>query len=318
MVTQSKQVRLFLKDGTAGGIITAEIMNWTGHAVAASRSDLKQLIEREESGRTGVYFLLGDDPENAGRTKVYIGEGDVVRTRLKMHALPPEKNGKDFWQRVVILTNKDANLTKAHARYLESRFIDLAKAAGRSTVENSTAPIAVGFLPEADASDMEYFIEQARILLPVLGVNVFRSPTSDTRTQGETHLEEQSATSSNSPVFSLTSPKHGIRATAQEVDGEFTVFAGSTARDSWQSQHHVSYRALREALESDGTIVSDPRKALTVFSRNQVFASPSAAAAVVLGRQANGRIEWRIGETGMTYADWQNRDLASNPNGVTI
>ena len=30
-------------------------------------------------------------------------------------------------------------------------------------------------LPEADVSDMEYFIAQASIILPVLGVNILRS-----------------------------------------------------------------------------------------------------------------------------------------------
>ena len=30
------------------------------------------------------------------------------------------------------------------------------------------------------------------------------------------------------------------------------------------------------------------------FARNQVFASPSAAAAVIVGRTANGRSDWKI------------------------
>ena len=30
-----KQVRLFLVEGSAGSLMTAEIMNWTGHLIAA-------------------------------------------------------------------------------------------------------------------------------------------------------------------------------------------------------------------------------------------------------------------------------------------
>jgi hypothetical protein len=88
---------------------------------------------------------------------------------------PPQgRGGKDSWDRAIVLTSKDANLTKAHARYLESRFITLATQARRSRLLNGTAPALLP-LPEADVSDMEYFIAQAKIILPVLGVNILRS-----------------------------------------------------------------------------------------------------------------------------------------------
>ena len=77
---------------------------------------------------------------------------------------------------MVVLTSKDMNLTKPHARYLEARFIALATSANRVTLENQTAQEPIR-LPEADQSDMEFFIEQAKIILPVLGVNLLRSTT---------------------------------------------------------------------------------------------------------------------------------------------
>src|ERR1700729_2378695 len=149
-------------------------MNWTGHVVAAPRSDLAALLKRPEASRTGIYLLLGDDPESLGGSLAYIGEGDDVSKRLYQHARAEDQGGKDFWERAIVLTSKDANLTKAHARYLESRFITLAQQARRSRLINGTAPLPLP-LPEADISDMEYFIAQARIVLPVLGVNILRS-----------------------------------------------------------------------------------------------------------------------------------------------
>lgn len=77
-----KQVKLFLVDGAPGGLTTAEITNWTGHVLAASRSDVAGLLTRKESQRTGVYLLLGDDDGSTGGTRCYIGEGDVVAERL--------------------------------------------------------------------------------------------------------------------------------------------------------------------------------------------------------------------------------------------
>ena len=126
-----KSIRLYLADGTPGGLLTAEIMNWTGHVVAAPRSDLAVLLKRQEISRTGIYVLLGDDPESLGGSLAYIGEGDDVGKRLYQHARTEDQGGKDFWDRAIVFTSKDANLTKAHARYLESRFITLAQQARR-------------------------------------------------------------------------------------------------------------------------------------------------------------------------------------------
>ena len=180
LVSAGRSIRVYLADGTPGGLLTAEIMNWTGHIVAAPRSDLVGLLERPETSRTGVYLLLGDDPETFGGTVAYIGEGDDVGNRLRQHARAEEQGGKDFWDRAIVLTSKDANLTKAHARYLESSFIALAQQARRSRLVNGTAPSPLP-LPEADVSDMEYFIAQAKIILPVLGINILRAPATAAR-----------------------------------------------------------------------------------------------------------------------------------------
>lgn len=64
-----KQIKLFLVDGTPGGLTTAGITNWTGHVLSARRSDLADLLKRDEAQRTGVYFLLGDDEAAVGETR---------------------------------------------------------------------------------------------------------------------------------------------------------------------------------------------------------------------------------------------------------
>lgn len=304
-MSDGRQIRIFLVDGTPGGLLTAEIMNWTGHIVAAPRSDLARLLGREETSRTGVYVLLGDDPEALGQQLAYIGEGDEVRDRLAQHARSEEQGGKDFWDRAIVLTSKDANLTKAHARYLESQFISLATQAGRSRLTNATAPPPPP-LPEADRSDMEYYITQAKIVLPVLGINLLRTP----------FVPPAGAASGQSivasPTFTLHLKREGITATAREIDGEFTVLQGAHARQSWVGAPHA-YKALHEALVRDRVLVPDPPGGLLRFARDYVFASPSAAAAAVTGRTANGRIEWRIQGSGMNFGEWQLRDIVSGP-----
>lgn len=292
-----KQIKLFLADGTPGGLTTAEITNWTGHVLSARRSDLADLLKRAEAQRTGAYLLLGDDESAIEKTRCYIGEADVVAERLRYH-----QRDKEFWDRVVLITSKDANLTKAHGRYLESRLIALAATAGRVTLENSTAP-GVPALPEADASDMDYFISQLQIVLPVLGVNAIRVPTTSAPNTAE---------DTGSPVFHLSQAKLGVDARAQQIDGEFTVLAGSVVVPSWHGvgkadstrKAYAAYRNQHQQLVDNGAIADGTGR----LTRNVVFSSPSTAGAVALGRSCNGRREW-ISDDGVLFGDWESRGV---------
>lgn len=298
-----KQVRLFLADGTPGGLTTAEITNWTGHVLAAQRSDIGELLARDEAKRTGVYVLLGEDENEVGGVRAYIGEVDVVGQRLKSHA-----KEKDFWDRVVTVTSKDANLTKAHCRYLESRLIAIANEAGRVTVENGTNPPDPR-LPEADRSDMEYFIEQLHVVLPVLGVNAFRTRKAAPRSRQPGLLE--------SPVFTLLNRKRNVDARAQEIDGEFTVLAGSRVFGEYEppdgahadttARQYASRSALYNKLLTEGAIGSVD--GVPTVLRDIPFSSPSAAGSVVQGVGAcNGRTAWANGA--LTFGEWETRDIS--------
>lgn len=297
-----KQIKLFLVDGTPGGLTTAEITNWTGHVLSARRSDLADLLRRVEAQRTGVYLLLGEDENAAGETRCYIGEADVVADRLRHHHRDP---AKDYWDRVVVVTSKDTNLTKSHGRYLESRLIELAKQAARVSLENGTSP-PVPALPEADASDMDYFLSQLQIVLPILGVNAIR-------VRPARSLERVSMESLESPVFRLRQERLGVDARAQQIDGEFTMLEGSVLVPVWHGtgraestmKAYAVYRAAHEQLLADGALVVE--QGVGRLTRDVVFSSPSTAGAIALGRSCNGRREWIAGS--QTFGDWESRGV---------
>lgn len=305
-MTQGRSIRLFLVDGTPTGIITAEIMNWTGHVIVAPRSRLADFVQRPEAGRTGVYFLVGENPDSALKPLVYIGETDNVGMRLIQHN---KDAGKDFFDRFCVVTSKDQNLTKAHVRYLEGRLIDIALKAGLSTVQNGTAP-EFSLLPEADLSDMEFFIDQIRIVLPVLGHGLLREPPKASATVTAATVSAGTPTIPPSPLFELTIKKHGLAAEAREVEGEFIVLAGSKAQAEWIGAGH-GYRSLHQQLVDTGILIPDGA-GLRTFLKDTPFPSPSAAAAAVTGRQANGRTEWHVKGGGQTYADWQEAQVAAH------
>ena len=286
-------IRMFLVDGSAGGVVTLEIMNWSGHAVTAPRSKLPELLSRNELMRTGVYFLYGPQPESGDMT-VYIGEGDNVGSRIRANI---RDEAKDFWEKVCVFTSKDLNLTKAHVRYLESRLIEITREAGRVIPANSQNPGAVK-LPEADQSDMEDFIERIRLVLPVLGMDFLRFP----HTEGGIGNTDE-------VIFELKSPNQPIPAAAVERDGEFIVFKGSPVSPQWSRRgRNSSYFPLHQALIEKGKIVIDSN-GNAFFTTDVPFSSPSAAAAVVRGRSASGPREWRVKGTKKSYADWQNEQL---------
>lgn len=306
-----RTLKVFLVDGSPTGLLTAEIMNWTGHVITGPRSRLTELIQRPEARRTAVYFLMGPDQGTGIGTQVYIGETDDAARRLAQHNKPEDKGGKDFWERVCVVTSKDANLTKGHIKYLESRLIFLAKKADRCDLLNGTEP-EYGGLPEADRSDMEFFLEQIQTLLPVLGFDFLRPrPKVIDAAAAE---PEFAASRVASPIFVGDVKKYGITARGQEIDGEFVVFKGSTARRAWEGVE-VSYTKIFNDLVGRGVLRPAPDGRLNEFAEDYAFSSPSAAAAVVAGRPANGRIHWIVEGSKQTYGEWQ-ADLVSKVTGV--
>lgn len=300
-MANGRTLRLFLVDGTPGGLITGEIMNWTGHALGGPRTLLPELLKRPEVARTGVYFLIGPDTNQSTRPRVYIGETDDVSVRLKQHNRSEDQDGKDFWERVCVITSKDHNLTKAHVKYLESLLIKAARDAGRAVLENGSRP-EYAALPEADIADMEFFMEQIRTVLPVLGYDFLRERPNLTET---TTFDASQSSGSSPTLFTMRVPKHGISANARELNGDFVVLRGSTARDRWISTH-TGYQSLYQQLVDEG-VLSDVDSGVRKFATDYAFSSPSAAAAVISGRPTNGRTTWTTTDGGETYAHWQEQ-----------
>jgi len=292
-MNKGRSVRLYLADGSATGILTAEIMNWTGHAVCAPRTRFEDAIKRDELKRTGVYILIGG-PSNDDLPSVYIGEGDDISVRLKTHATDPTK---DFWDKFIAFTSKDLNLTKAHVKYLEARLIEMVTAAKKCRVENKTAP-NFDRLPEADISDMETYLDEIQLILPVVGINLFRKPLGKNKEK-----PQQKRT-----TFTTRNPNKGIDARACEIDGVFVLLKGSLG----SLNERVSFKGGRKVAR-DRAMTS---KVIEPYGNQQFrvledieFSSPSAAAVFLYGTSRNGRTDWKLDGENITYGEWQNSKI---------
>ena len=290
-----RSLELFFIDGRPDGILTAEVFNWTGHVLMTPRTRIAAALSRVEAAYTGVYVLIG---ERDGEPLAYIGESDNVRDRIKNHDAK-----KDWWEQAVLITSAANNLNKAHVRYLEARLVAKAKEVGRIPLDNGTFPAAMG-LSEAARANMEAFLDYLWMVLPALRIDMFLQ-----------HAKPKGApvatgTAEASPVFELVGKKSGLHARATLVDGEFVVMEGSIARLNWVStaQNQHSYASLRDDLEKSGILLA--QGGVCVFTASYGFSSPSAAAAIVQGRPANGRIEWHLPNSLMTYHEWEAAKLA--------
>ena len=268
----SATIRLFLPRGDAKSLRTAEISNWTGKAIAAPRTELEELLARDELSKAGVYVLIGTDPQTNG-PRAYIGEAEVIRERLKQH------KSKEFWVSAIVFVSKDENLTKAHVRHLENRLLSEATRIGRFALEQNQA--GGSRLPESDREDMEVFLSRIQQLLPVLGSDL---------------LTPIQSTSKPQPGGVLFCRIKGAEARGQRTANGFMVFSGSTAvlEDRPSAEGYPWTLAQRKQLTTDGTLAQD--SGFLTFKKDVEFSSPSAAAVVIHGGSANGLTAWKTAD----------------------
>lgn len=277
-------ISLFLVDGTPDGLWLVEKSLWTGVALMAPRSRYSELRDRPEMTRPGVYVLVGPAENGAKSSRIYVGETDVLRARLDQH-----QKAKEFWTKVVVFTAKDANLNKAHVRYLEARLLSLATEANRAELENSTGSM-LPTLSEADEADMEAFLDDMLLIYPVLGVNAFE------------RVDEAGV----SAVERLHLKGRDAEGEGHEASGGFVVYEGAMARTDPVPSSHDYINELRSVLVREGVLVPDGGRLR--LTQDYVFSSPSNAAMVLMGRTANGRIEWKNAQ-GVTLKELQERAI---------
>ena len=125
-----KAIELFLVNGTAESLITAELSNWNGKAIKIPRTEVNT-CDRDDIKGVGVYFLICQ--EDDGTDSVYIGEAENVLDRLTQH-LRDYQSGKEkyYWNTAVAFVGRDLN--KALIRYLEDRFVQIARESNRFKV----------------------------------------------------------------------------------------------------------------------------------------------------------------------------------------
>ncbi len=282
-MTTGKSIRVYLADATVTGIRYAELVNWTGHAIACPRNRLNELSNWPEAAKPGIYFLFesrfGDSKPTA-----YIGESENVSLRITSH----DRN-KDFWNEVIIFTSKDENLTKSHIKYLESTLVNLSKKADRYSLENGNTPTESS-LPRADRDAMKEFVENARMVLGILGYSILE-PILKVKTVDETNRTTNNGNIIVNLLSELTFTVNDLSAQGAVTDEGFVLKKGSQLSKTNTASIpgkllNIKYRLIKEGmLEDDGERL--------IAKEDILLSSPSYAAAIVAGTSRSGPQSWK-------------------------
>ena len=308
-------INIFLLDGDPTGIRVAQISMSTIQAVAFRRNQFRRVLEVfSEIERPGVYILIGADENEPDRQLAYIGESEDVGARLSYHnSNEAGRDSKGFWTDTMVLISKDENLTKSHARYVESCLIRSVGGNPRWSIPNTRTPSDdAGKLPLPDRVAMEEFVDQTKTLVGALGWDLFREMLRRAPEPATLARDLPRGASDESPRFFF-----GGEGFSAEMEvgksGDFVVRSGSKARVKTTLTIPRSTAALRDTLLEKGVLRSDGD--FLVFTSDYSFSSASAAAATVVGTSVNGRILWKLSD-GRTYADWEsNQGMANEPSG---
>jgi hypothetical protein len=284
-----------------GNLKSAELSNWSGKAYIGERRHSKLIQTITELSSPGIYFLLTQD-ESSLQKKLYIGEADEVNNRIKEHF-----SGKDWWENFVAFISKDANLTKAHVRYLEKRFFQIAKENTTAfSLQNSSEPPG-SKLPPSDVDDLEDFLGNMVYVLQNLGIVDFAKTEKTSVGLSET---------TEIFLLPLTSDRRDgtgsvLKAKLRPTASGYRLLEGSFIEaEERKSFVTHNYYPLRKKLEADGLLLATDYPGILKLKVDVDYTSSSAAASVVKNRATNGPKEWKT-DAGQILDEWESNDATS-------
>ena len=267
-MTIGKAITLFLIDADPTGRIAAELYNWTGKVYKLPRIFVKQSVTRVDLQKAGVYLLVGRDETNVDMPLVYVGEAEEIHKRISQH------QEKDFWNEAVICISKDENLNKAHIKFLEHELYQVLSSVGRANLQNSVIPTRPK-ISELEQAFLIEFLENLKLLVSTLGYRIFEP------------LVKQEPSGSAKQVYYIQAAR-GASAGGVRTSEGMAVLVGSKIASTTVPSAPLWVTELRQHLIETHVINES-----WTFQKDHTFASPSTAAAVVMGRNANGLLEWK-------------------------
>ena len=288
MATRGRSLNVFLLDDDASGRIKCTLANWTGVAYKIPRTELDRCKDREDLKQSGVYFLFGTSDET-GKGVAYIGQagirknGEGILNRLQEHKRNPEK---DYWTEAIVFTTSNNSLGPTEISYLENRFCNMALSAKRYDVKNGNDPTP-GNITEEKESEMEDFIDYAKVVMGILGHKIFdpvRKPVTKITALQTNEVEKTGV------MLHLERNVKGVglvEADGIQTSEGFVVLQGSHISPVDDDTIPATIRERRKDAPIDEN---------GILKEDMIFSSPSGAATFVIGKSSNGLTRWKTAD----------------------
>lgn len=267
---RSKTIKLFLMDGEPSGRMKCSLANWTGIAYKISRTALDKCKDLDILKQSGVYFLFGTDKSD--NAVVYIGQAGARKNGKGLLLRIQEPHASiDYWTEAVMFTTTNNSFGPTEISYLENRFCNMAVQSGRYVVKNGNDPNP-GNITEETESELEEFIDYAKIVMGTLGHKVFEP------------FVPSSEAEDAEPVLYLEYGKG--RASGKRTSDGFVIFKGSAVNPSLTKscpeKTIKDRKKYASKINKNGVLISDI-----------LLSSPSSAAGFVGGASLSGNALWK-------------------------
>ena len=269
-MARSKTLKLFLIDGEPSGRIKCSLANWTGIAYKIPRTMLDKCRDLDLLKQSGVYFLFGTDKSD--NAVVYIGQAGIRKNGKGLLLRIQEPHSSiDYWTETIMFTTTNNSFGPTEISYLENRFCNMALQAGRYSVKNGNDPNP-GNITEETESELEEFIDYAKIVMGALGHKVFEplAPTAESE--------------DDEPLLYLEYGRG--KAIGKRTSDGFVVLKGSTI-------NAILTKSCPERTVKDRRKYADKIDKNNVLTADLLFPSPSAAAGFVGGASLSGNALWK-------------------------
>lgn len=274
----------------------AEVSNWDGVAFIGKRKHISILSKIEQLKQPGIYFLIGTNNQTEDKT-LYIGETENIANRFQTHSCDKKK---EWFEDFIVFTSKRGDLNKAHVKYLEAAFIELAQE-NLTTINldngcNSNTK-KDGKLQSFDLAKADGFKERIIFVLNNLGLIDFIN----------TGKKENTADENLENIFYLHLKRNNKDKVAKliSVDNGYVLMKGSYL----EKEPNPSFVKTYEMKRRQDLLASGLIKDFDTYSQTTqdiYFKTPSGAGGLARLSSTNGWQVWKL-KDGTTLDEFERK-----------
>ena len=281
MSSKAKEISIFMIDGEPSSRIKCTMKNRLSVIYKIPRIMFESCKDGtgdivKHLKQTGIYFLVGENIDTGNKT-IYVGQAGIRKNgkglycRLNEHIKNEKENYWSDWNEIIAFTTQNDSFGPTEISYLENKFTNLAKDAGRYDVLNGNEPNQ-GNITEEKESELQDFIDDACVMISILGYKIF-----------ESLVNVENINNDNNRYEFIYQGKYDARAIY--TNEGFVLLKNSEISPILNKSARDTIKKYREKFKDN--IINNKT------TEDILFTSPSAAATFISGSSSSGNVFWK-------------------------